>query len=323
MTVEKLTGHPVGEQLPLADVDLPISQVVFVAFDTETTGLNPIVSSLVELSGVKFLGTGEQISTFSSLINPESPIPPEVSAIHGITDSMVADAPTFREIVPDFIEWATTSDDVHILNRPASPNFGTAAAKTLMLAHNAGFDIGFLEVAMCRLGIAIPDNRVLDTLTLARRLIDGPANYQLQTLSEFVGVPSTTYHRALADSLHVKELFLSMVRDYLGSESTEPLLSEILAVGGLMHFVDPLQPGFDDAFTGSNEYLCIRQALDGGHDVRLQYSGARTSVRVVTPRSVLFARGNYYLSAYCRYARAERTFRMDRVIKLELVEKQI
>ncbi|MGM2864649.1 3'-5' exonuclease, partial [Bacillus cereus group sp. Bce021] len=82
------------------------------------------------VSGVKFLGNGQLIDTRTHLINPEIPIPSEVTAIHGITDDMVKGLPGYRDIIPDFINWMANS----------------GGTPTVFVAHNAAFDIGFLQV---------------------------------------------------------------------------------------------------------------------------------------------------------------------------------
>ncbi len=276
-----------------------LCDLTFVAFDTETTGLNPVACRLVELSGVKFKGTGEEISTFSALINPEISIPPQVVAIHGICDEMVAREKTMAQVVPEFFSWA-------------------APEHTVLLAHNASFDIGFLEVALCRLSRKVPGHIVVDTLSLARRLLSGCPNYQLKTLVEHLGIAADTYHRALADSFHVRDLFLQL-KEHLGAEST---LADLLAVSGILKFQDPSSEDPDDTRKTRPEFVFLRQAIDSGQDVLIRYSGARKSVRTVTPRVVLYTRGNYYLSAYCHFAQAERTFRVDKIINMEMVDRQ-
>src|SRR5262249_4594887 len=140
----------------------------YVSFDVETTGLSPVVARLVEVSGVKFKLSGEIVSTFSSLIDPETPIPPEVSLIHGITDDMVADAPKSAEVIPAFVNW---------LNE----------ANTVLVAHNAPFDVEFLQVAASRLRLDKPSHCVVDTLPLTRRLLPDAPNHQLKTLVEYLG----------------------------------------------------------------------------------------------------------------------------------------
>ena len=307
MSIQELNSQP-----PILDtvadniVNRQLAECVFVAFDTETTGLSPVACRLVELSGVKFKGDGTEISTFQALINPEVPIPAPATAVHGITDSMVRYEEKFATVVPRFFQWALNSDVDNIDNR------------AVLLAHNAPFDLSFLEVALCKIGLPMPSNMVLDTLTLARQLITDSVNHQLRTLVEHLGVGSDTYHRALADSYHVRSIFLKMIES-LPSDTT---LGDIALIGGKYHFMDRSSPGDDSQWTTSAEFQLIREAIDNGLDLRMFYSGVRKTERVVTPRSVLFTRGLPYVTAFCHLADAERTFRIDRIVKLEAMDRQ-
>jgi len=114
-----------------------LTDLTFLALDTETTGLFPIMHRLVEIGAVRFRLDGRELANFQSLINPQTPIPQNVQQIHGITDAMVRGKPTFEHVLPRFIEFLSESD-------------------TIILAHNALFDRGFLAMALTRLGIAYP-----------------------------------------------------------------------------------------------------------------------------------------------------------------------
>jgi DNA polymerase-3 subunit epsilon len=283
-------------------------EAVYVAFDTETTGLSPVGARLVELSGVKFLADGTEISRFQTLIDPQCPIPPEATAIHGITDDMVAGQPTYAEAVPAFFDFALAAD----VQLPAQgPN------QTVLVAHNAPFDLGFLEVAMGKLALPAPANLVLDTLPLSRALIPESPNYQLATLINHLGIEASTYHRALADSCHVMHLFSRMI-DLLEDGAT---LETLVMLSGKLQFMDRTREDAESQWTEHPEYVAIKKAIDGKMDLRIQYSGARTSQRVVTPLSVLFTGGVPYLSAFCHTASAERTFRIDRIVRMETLGK--
>ena len=172
--------------------DTNLAEIEFVSFDIETTGLSPFGAKIVELSGVKFrLGDGT-FSEFSTLVDPECLIPSQVTAIHGITNKMVAGQPTIAEVIPRFFNWVG-SDNI------------------VMAAHNAGFDISFIKFAIAKHQLAVLDHQVIDTLSLARqRLLEMP-NYKLSTLVELLGLSSGEHHRALADSHHVRSLLMHMV----------------------------------------------------------------------------------------------------------------
>lgn len=302
---EIYNGAPLIEMTNGA-VDAFVQDTVFVAFDTETTGLSPVVARLVELSGVKFTADGEVISTFQSLINPECHIPEAASAVHGITDGDVWDQPTFHEVVPAFLEWA------------AEPEVDEKQPQTVLLAHNAPFDISFLEIALGKLRMQMPPNIVLDTLPLARATISDSPNYQLRTLIEHLGIEGGDYHRALADSYHVQHLFLNVL-DCFGDDAT---IGDIAEVGGILYFIDRSSPEAESEWHDRPELVSIREAIDAGLDLRIRYSGVRKTERIVTPRSVLFTRGKPYLSAFCHMASAERTFRVDKIIGVETLVAQ-
>lgn len=297
---------PAGTILSADAADVPISQLVFVAFDTETTGLNPVTARLVELCGVKFRANGAELSTFRSLINPQVHIPEESSEIHGITDDMVKEAPTYEQVVPDFMDWAT---DAEKWNAPSTG----CHDETVFLAHNASFDVSFLETALCRLQRQLPPNVVLDTLALSRQVIDDSQNYQLRTLVEHLGLEQGGYHRALADSHHVKNLFLALLKR-LPYERT---LNDLSFISGKLYFEDRSQDEASSRWQDSKELATIRDALDRGLNLRLLYAAVTGTERVVTPRSVLFAQGKPYLTAFCHNVSAERTFRIDKIIKIE------
>lgn len=287
-------------------MDVPIKDLIYVAFDTETTGINPIVAKLVELSGVMFRGTGEVIQTISLLIDPEIDIPQEVIAIHGITNEMVQGMPTCREAVPQFINW------LHSAPLPAPQTM------PLLVAHNASFDLGFLQVALAKSGQSLPPNPVIDTLSLARKLLPGPLNYKLKTLVEYIGVEEGTYHRAEADSFHVRSLLLRILSE-LPADTT---LKELEEISQLLYFLDPVSavyeqlPGKREAALGP-----IDQAIKAGMDLKLAYHGHRRTVRKVTPLTLLFSNGIYYLNAFCHLAQNERTFRLDRIVNIEAIAR--
>jgi DNA polymerase-3 subunit epsilon len=121
-----------------------LTDITFLALDTETTGLFPIMHRLVEIGAVRFRLDGRELATFQQLIDPHIPIPPDVQQVHGITDTMVRGKPTAEQIMPYFIEFLGAPD-------------------TILLAHNTPFDLGFLTMALKRLGVACPPHSVFDT----------------------------------------------------------------------------------------------------------------------------------------------------------------
>ncbi len=283
-------GHPSPETT--------LTSLEFVAFDTETTGLSPVAARLVELSGVKFRLDGSMISTFSQLIDPQTNIPADATAIHGISDEMVYGQPPVSEVIPQFLDWIGGFDVV-------------------LLAHNAPFDLGFLEIALARLKVGTPGNPILDTLLLARALLPGAPNYQLRTLVEYLELENGGYHRALADSNHARHLLVKLI-------SMHPDLvtwSHLRAVAEMLSFTDVAEAGLEQLMSMPSGFEWIRVAIDGQTPIRFVYRTGRISARTVTPHSVHAWRGNVYLNGFCHMFHAERTFRLDKIIEFELLEK--
>ena len=277
-----------------ADADA-LNELQFVAFDVETTGLSPVVARLVELSGVKFsLGSGES-DTFSTLIDPEMEIPAEVSQIHGITDEMVSGAPKCSQVVPEFLDWI-------------------GGERTVLVAHNAPFDVEFMQVAIDRCQKARPANFVLDTLPFSRAVLPQSPDHKLKTLVEYLELAAGEYHRALADSHHVRHVLHKLLE-----QTTVSSWKELVDYGCVFRFdrnlynVEP--PAEIAAFITE-----LNEAIRSGSSVSFVYSGYRTFRRTVDPVAVIQSRGTYYLSAYCRKALAERTFRVDKMSQVKSVE---
>lgn len=272
-----------------------LSGITFVAFDVETTGLSPVANRLVELSGVRFALSHETFETFSTLINPEVPIPKEVTEIHGITDDMVAHAPRFKSAVSNFINWAGND--------------------CVFMAHNANFDVEFARVNLARAGLPCPTNFVVDTLVLARAFLRETPNHQLKTVVEFLDLQRGDYHRALLDSIHVKDVFRTMSRRF-ALKSWEDL-----CINGSVSTFDYDRYAGESFKTLPEKSLAIvdsiSKAIEKSLLVTLEYDGQYRSKRTVQPTALIHSRGNFYLTAFCKRAQAERTFRVDRISNIK------
>lgn len=164
-------------------------ETTYVVFDTETTGLNAREDTLIEIAAVKIHG-GEIIDSFATLIDPERPFSLKIAELTGITEDMVKGQPLLEEVLPKFADWVGDS---------------------VMVAHNAEFDVGFLGQCAARIGMQPWTQPVIDTLALARTLYPGERNYRLKTLTNKFEIELTQHHRALADSEATGKLFLKML----------------------------------------------------------------------------------------------------------------
>lgn len=175
--------EPFPVQPTFDELGVPLIDVTFVVFDLETTGGPPGAHSVTEIGAVKVRG-GEVIGEFGTLVNPEAPIPPSITVLTGITNAMVLPAPKMNEVLPSFVEFIGHE-----------PN-------TVLVAHNARFDVGHMRGAATALDLFFPKLPVADTVLLARRAFtkEEVRNYKLSTLAAFVGAEVTPTHRALDDA---------------------------------------------------------------------------------------------------------------------------
>ncbi|ASB53130.1 DNA-directed DNA polymerase [Bacillus velezensis] len=169
-----------------------LEEDTYVVFDVETTGLSAVYDTIIELAAVKIRG-GEIIDKFEAFANPHHPLSATTIELTGITDDMVRDAPDVVDVVRDFKEWI--GDDV-------------------LVAHNASFDMGFLNVAYKRLlKTEKAKNPVIDTLELARFLYPEFKNHRLNTLCKKFDIELTQHHRAVFDAEATGYLLLKMLKD--------------------------------------------------------------------------------------------------------------
>lgn len=176
----------------------------FIAFDLETTGIQPKTDAIVEIGAVRF-ANGEPGEAFSTLINPGRPIPPGASAVNGITDDMVADQPDVQTVLGDLADFC---------------------GDLPLVAHNAPFDFKFLLRAVDAHRARAPKGVVLDSCALSRVVFPGMINYKLGTLVAHFGFPSGEFHRAEVDSVYCGRLFARIVEalEKAGQPATVPEL---------------------------------------------------------------------------------------------------
>ncbi|NKB22840.1 MAG: hypothetical protein GKR87_00265 [Kiritimatiellae bacterium] len=189
----------------LPAMDTLLSDVLFVAFDTETTGVNPNYERIIEIAAVKFKN-GKILEEKSWLVNPEKFIPKGVQNIHKTTPEMVEDQPIFKKIYPEFARFV---------------------AGSVLLAHNAPFDVKFVQIEAGRCHYMLPPNDVIDSLRLFRRTYPTLKSHSLAAVAEFLNIKSGQFHRAADDSVYMARI-LKMFR-HLGAKAT---LAELYELAG-------------------------------------------------------------------------------------------
>lgn len=178
----------------------------YCVLDLETTGFSFRTEKITEV-GIMKVKNGEVIDEFSCFVNPEKPIPPRVVEVTNITDDMVKDAETIDKVMPKILEFVGDS---------------------VLVAHNADFDIGFLKYNAKNLGLSL-ENTYLDTLRLAKDLFPDYKKYKLGKIAENLGIKVEVAHRALDDvdtTVKVLNVMLKMLKDK-GIETLDDITKKI------------------------------------------------------------------------------------------------
>lgn len=186
-----LEANLVDDGVPIAYnvQDFSLKKGTYIVFDVETTGLSSVYDTIIELAGVRLVD-GEIVDRFESFANPHRKLPQIIIDITGITDDQLVDAPEVDDVLKDFHEWA--GDDC-------------------LVAHNATFDIGFLNQGYKKIDYPKVSNPVIDTLELARFLFPNLGNHRLNTLCKRLEVELTQHHRAIYDAEATAYLFWKLV----------------------------------------------------------------------------------------------------------------
>jgi len=266
-----------------------IDDVDFVALDTETTGLGPVAARVVEIGAVRFRG-GREVARFETLVDPRVPIPPEASAIHGLRDADVAGAPDFDPAARRFLEFARGA---------------------VLVAHNAAFDASILAPEFARSGIEPSLEPLLCSCRLARKAFRGAfRSFSLGALVRELGIGRSAAHRALADALAAKEVFLRAL------ERPEPpaTLADLLRRHGpVFRLSGRARPGA----RLPSPLAAIGRAAEEGAPVEFAYElpdGRVVPIRARARRLFTVGRVSYLDTDDGAGRGAARTFRVDRIL---------
>lgn len=179
--VDDLTDVALGEKGQTLDD-------VYVVFDLETTGFSPIKDKIIEIGAVK-VENGMITERFSTFVNPKIPIPFRITQLTSITDQMVMDAPDIDTVLPQFLEF-----------------IGDA----VLVAHNASFDVGFIE-QNCRYQDIVPNFTSVDTVAMARILLPTLSKFKLNVVANALHISLENHHRAVDDAGATAEIFVKFV----------------------------------------------------------------------------------------------------------------
>jgi DNA polymerase III epsilon subunit family exonuclease len=282
-------------------IESPVSEVPVVVLDTETTGLFPGVGHrVVELAAIRMETSSSRewqvTDQFSQLINPGRSMDPDASRINGILDEDLVGKPSFEDIYAEIF---------------------AIMEGALLVAHNAQFDASFLGMELHIMSIYNPKrdpygipNPWLCTLMVARRNFHF-GNNSLGHIARMLGVRTGRAHRALGDVFTTAEVLKRMI-DELARRGTVLVGDLLHAQGGPIY--TPVVPKIDLPYP-------LDKALIGGRQLRILYDGpGGKMVHNVNPQYATEYNGKEYLITYCDSRRDQRTFRVDKILKAELLK---
>jgi DNA polymerase-3 subunit epsilon len=281
-------------QRSFEDLGIPLAAVEFCVVDLETTGGSPASAEITEIGAIK-VRCGETLGTFHTLVDPGQPVPAFIRLLTGITDEMLVEAPPIEAVLPSFLEFARDS---------------------VVVAHNARFDVSFLNAALSRNGYPSLTNRVVDTARLARKILSGEVrNCRLETLARHLRCHHLPCHRAFADVLTTVDVLHHLIERVTGFGVTtlDDLLSITASrIDGTFSKISlceslPSASGIYRFVGGAGQTLYVGKATDLRTRVRSYFYGdPRRKVRDLLRQtdSISFERYETMLEAEVAEARA-------------------
>lgn len=269
------------------DKNLPWTEYPVVAFDTETSGPYPLESEIIELGAVKWF-KGEIIGKFQTLLKPSKPLVPDNIRIHGITNEMVADAPLMKEQIIQFCDFIDGS---------------------ILLAHHAPFDLGFLTIDIENANLRFPHNTHLCTSLLSRALIT-TTNHKLQTLIKELNLIGGDAHRAYDDAYACFQVFLKCI-EKLDAPVTLGRLFEIQKKS--LEWVN-----YKIAESDNAKILRLAETIKSNKSVRIVYEGGQTKSipRPITPYGIVRNPDGDYIHAQCGLDLQRKRFYVDKILEI-------
>lgn len=265
---------------------LELSNTRFAFLDIETTGLSPWFGDRICQVAV-IITQGKRIQrTLDLLINPRRELSPSALHVNGLDDSILAAKPVFAEVADQINE---------------------ALKDAVVVCHNAKFDIQFLDNEYRRLNRTIEFPNLIDTLLLARDYYELPS-YSLNHLSQDFQIAANIQgSRALADAITMKNLFFAMAESL---KTVNKSLDDLIGI-----YNSPAWP--QEGIYLPTE---LSEAIHSGKRLFIQYmdKDGETSERWISPKEVIGLSDYLYLQAFCHTRNADRTFRLDRILKVEV-----
>ncbi len=180
----------------------------YVVFDIETTGFSPVKNRIIEIGAVKVSG-GQIVDRYSAFVNPDTPIPFEIEKLTGISDDMVLNAPGIDVILPEFLEFSKGC---------------------VLVAHNAGFDMSFIQRNEANQGIAV-NHTYVDTVAVSRMLFPGQSRHTLDAVAKRLEISLENHHRAVDDAEATAQIWMKFMQ--MLAEKGAATLAQVNAIADM------------------------------------------------------------------------------------------
>lgn len=267
------------------NLDLPLNEYSFVAFDTETSGAYPVGFDIVEFGAVKWY-KGEEVGRLQFLIKPRELMSDFIIGIHGITNDMVKDAPSMSEKIHEIHEFIKGS---------------------VVMAHHAPFDMGFLAAEFEKYFLSLPQEPALCTSLLSRKWIHGVENHKLQTLIKHLNIDGGQAHRAYDDAkacLGVGHVCFQK----MGEQAT--LEHAIKSQGKKLWWKD-----YSLQSLNHSKFKTLMEAITAKKDVDMIYQKgtSKGETRRLTPMGIVRNPDGDYLQAFCHKDKSAKRYYLSKI----------
>ncbi|WP_413577140.1 exonuclease domain-containing protein [Bdellovibrio sp. HCB290] len=273
------------------NLDLPLDEYTYIAFDTETSGAYPVGYDIVEFGAVKF-HKGQEIDRLQFLLKPRELMSDFIIGIHGITNLMVQEAP----LMPEKIQ------QIHDFFKGA-----------VVMAHHAPFDLGFLTIDFEKAGLPLPIEPALCTSLLSRKWIHGVENHKLQTLIKHLSIDGGQAHRAYDDAKACLYVGLECFKK-MGEGAT--LAQAIKSQGKQLWWKDYSMYTVNDSTLKT-----MIESIHTKKDLDLVYDGgsAKGETRRVSPIGIVRNPDGDYLMALCQRENTNKRYYLSRIKDVGIV----
>nr|WP_295904632.1 exonuclease domain-containing protein [uncultured Bdellovibrio sp.] len=273
------------------NLDLPLNEYTYVAFDTETSGAYPIGYDIVEFGAVKWY-KGKEVDRLQFLLKPRELMTDFIIGIHGITNDMVKDAPLMSEKI----------HEIHAFFKDS-----------VVMAHHAPFDMGFVSIDFEKARLPLPSEPALCTSLLSRKWIHGVENHKLQTLVKHMAIDGGQAHRAYDDAKACLHVALGCFQK-MGEEMT--LAGAIKSQGKNLWWRD-----YSLMFSTDNQLKNLIEATQNKKDIDMIYQGgsAKGETRRLTPIGIVRNPDGDYLQAFCHKDQTAKRYYLTRISDVAIV----